>query len=107
MESSEDEVGQVVKMRKIACRLRVTGRVQGVGYRAALCAAAEELGLDGWVRNRSDGSVEAEVAGPSDAVEALIEWARQGPPAARVADVRVETVEPNSAQGGFTQHPTL
>jgi acylphosphatase len=107
MESSENEVGQVVKMRKIACRLRVTGRVQGVGYRAALCAAAEDLGLDGWVRNRSDGSVEAEVAGPSDAVEALIQWARRGPPAARVADVSVKTVEPNTAQGGFAQRPTL
>jgi acylphosphatase len=107
MESSEDEVGQVVKMSKIARRLQVTGRVQGVGYRAALCAVAEELGLDGWVRNRSDGSVEAEVCGPSDAVQALVDWARQGPPAARVAGVSVETIEPNTARGGFAQLPTL
>lgn len=67
--------------------LRIHGLVQGVGYRNALQAQATRLGLAGWVRNRSDGTVEALVAGPADAVEALIEWSRRGPPAARVSRV--------------------
>ena len=71
----------------IARRLRIHGLVQGVGYRNALQAQATRLGLAGWVRNRSDGTVEALVAGPADAVEALIEWSRRGPPAARVSRV--------------------
>lgn len=67
--------------------LRIHGLVQGVGYRNALQAEATRLGLAGWVRNRSDGTVEALVAGPANAVEALIEWSRRGPPAARVSRV--------------------
>lgn len=94
-------------MGKIARRLRITGTVQGVGYRAALCATAEARQLAGWVRNRSDGSVEAEVVGPPEAVAALIEWAHRGPPAARVAAVHVEPIETDvSTTGGFTQRPT-
>ena len=71
-------------------RLRITGKVQGVGFRYALQEAAERLGVKGWVRNRRDGSVEALVQGDNGAVEAMIAWARQGPPGARVADLRVE-----------------
>lgn len=67
--------------------LRIHGLVQGVGYRNALQAQATRLRLAGWVRNRSDGTVEALVAGPADVVETLIEWSRQGPPAARVSHV--------------------
>jgi len=108
MESSQPEVGHRVKIGKIARRLRITGTVQGVGFRAALCAAAEARGLDGWVRNRSDGSVEAEVAGSPAAVAALIDWARRGPPAARVAAVRVESIEAgDDSARGFEQRPTL
>lgn len=107
MESFDDAAGQVVKIGKIARRLRITGRVQGVGYRAALCATAERHGLDGWVRNRSDGSVEAELSGSAAAVEALIEWARRGPPAARVTGVSVEPIEAGGATAGFAQRPTL
>ena len=69
--------------------LVVTGRVQGVGYRDALCAQAERLGVAGWVRNRSDGSVEAVLQGAEADVEAVISWARRGPPAARVAEIKV------------------
>jgi len=108
MESSQPKVDHCVKIGKIARRLRITGTVQGVGYRAALCAAAEARRLDGWVRNRSDGSVEAEVAGPPEAVAALIDWAHRGPPAARVVAVQVEAIDADASQaGGFRQHPTL
>lgn len=70
--------------------LVVTGRVQGVWYRASMRREAEGLGLAGWVRNRADGSVEAEAIGPAEAIDRLIAWARVGPPAAAVEDVRVE-----------------
>ena len=73
----------------ISRHLIITGRVQGVGYRDALCDEAEARSVTGWVRNRRDGSVEAFVQGAPDAVEATIAWARRGPGAARVADVRV------------------
>jgi acylphosphatase len=67
-----------------AHRLRIEGRVQGVGYRAWMVREARRLGLSGWVRNRPDGSVEAVVAGPEPAVQALLTACRRGPAAARV-----------------------
>ncbi len=72
-----------------SARLRITGRVQGVGYRAWAIEAAARLGLRGWVRNRRDGSVEALVTGDEDAVAAMIEACRDGPFAARVTEVHV------------------
>ena len=69
--------------------LIVTGRVQGVGYRDALCDEAEKRNVSGWVRNRRDGSVEALVQGAPDAVDAIIAWARRGPSTAHVTDLRV------------------
>ena len=69
-------------------QVRVRGRVQGVGYRDALREEAEQLGVVGWVRNRADGSVEALLQGSGEAVDALLAWARHGPPAARVAEVQ-------------------
>jgi acylphosphatase len=91
---------------RIARRLRIHGRVQGVYYRGWTVDAAAMLGLDGWVRNRMDGTVEALVAGPQASVEALIEACRKGPPAARV-----DLVETEEAIGivasGFTQKPTV
>jgi len=74
----------------IARRVTINGRVQGVGFRYALADEARARKLSGWVRNRRDGSVEAVVAGPEADVEALIAWAHQGPPAARVTAVGVE-----------------
>ena len=76
-------------------QIRVSGRVQGVGYRVSLQEKALALGLTGWVRNRRDGTVEALVQGGSQPVEELIAWARRGPPAARVTEVVV--VEPDAA----------
>ena len=69
--------------------LTVRGRVQGVGFRASMGAEADRLGVVGWVRNRADGSVEALLQGPPDAVAAIVDWARNGPSGARVAAVEV------------------
>ena len=74
---------------RITRRLVIHGRVQGVGFRWSLCSLADELGLRGWVRNRSDGSVEALVHGSTASVEALTAWAMRGPVAARVERVDV------------------
>jgi acylphosphatase len=67
----------------------VTGRVQGVSYRASTADEASGLGLVGWVRNLPDGSVELEAEGAPDAVAALLAWCAKGPPAARVGNVAV------------------
>ena len=74
-------------------RLRITGRVQGVAFRASTITAARTLGLAGWVANRADGSVEAVAEGDAAEVAALIRWCQHGPPAARVDHVEV-TDEP-------------
>ena len=80
-------------------RFLVTGLVQGVFYRASAEAEARRLGLAGWVRNLPDGRVEAVAEGEDGALMALIAWARQGPPAARV-DALAVTWEP--ATGEFS-----
>jgi len=87
-------------------RLRVFGRVQGVGYRAWAAHHAASLTLSGWVRNRRDGSVEAVFCGAENAVREMIRRCHRGPALARVADVRqeVETVMPDP---GFHQLPSL
>lgn len=74
-------------------RLRITGRVQGVWYRAATQREAGRLGVAGWVRNLSDGGVEALIEGEPTAVRALIAWCRTGPPGARVIEI-AEISEP-------------
>ncbi|NEX61316.1 acylphosphatase [Noviherbaspirillum galbum] len=76
----------------MARHLVITGKVQGVGYRASFESEARRLGLWGWVRNRTDGSVEAMVDGEARALEAILAWARRGPASARVDDVVVEEV---------------
>ncbi len=88
-------------------QIRVSGLVQGVGYRAAMRDEARLLGLAGWVRNRADGSVEGLVQGPSDAVAAIIAWARRGPPAARVADVQIKESEHEPPHQRFELRPTV
>jgi acylphosphatase len=89
-----------------AIRLRVRGKVQGVWYRAWTIEQASARGLDGWVRNRLDGSVEALLVGEVERVEAMISLCHEGPPDAEVTAVEVE-----SAQGitprGFSQKPTV
>jgi acylphosphatase len=83
----------------------VTGRVQGVGYRAWTADEAEKRSLTGWVRNRRDGSVEALFAGDEEAVDDMLVACRDGPPAARVANVEASAAaEP--AGSGFRMLPT-
>ena len=79
----------------------VRGRVQGVWYRGSMQEEAERAGLAGWVRNRPDGTVEAEIEGEREDVEALIAWTRRGPPGARVSDVVVDWVAPTGARDDF------
>jgi acylphosphatase len=76
--------------------LLIHGRVQGVWFRESMRREAERLGVAGWVRNAPDGSVEAVIQGSDQAVDALIAWARSGPPQARV-----ERIELNEAHGQF------
>jgi acylphosphatase len=97
-------------MSVTVCRVMIRGRVQGVGYRAWTEWTALDLGLEGWVRNRRDGTVEALFAGPQEAVEAMLEACRQGPPGARVAAVdRQESLPEHMAlrrAGEFLMLPT-
>ncbi|WP_336344397.1 acylphosphatase [Halalkalicoccus ordinarius] len=77
----------------------VTGRVQGVYYRASTRDAARERGVDGWVRNLEDGRVEAVFEGPREAVESMVEWCHEGSPAAEVEDVEAEFGDPQDEDG--------
>lgn len=80
-------------------RVLVSGRVQGVFYRATCAERARQLGVGGWVRNLPDGRVEAVFEGPDDRVDAIVEWCRQGPPFARVEHMEVHAEEPRDEPG--------
>lgn len=92
-------------MRRIAVRLIIKGSVQGVGYRWWAVGEARRLGLDGWARNRADGSVEILAIGPAPAIAALARACAEGPPAARVASVRRTPAE-DDGSSGFGQRET-
>jgi acylphosphatase len=87
--------------------LFITGRVQGVAYRASMAREAQALGVAGWVRNRSDESVEAMVAGTAEQVAAIMNWARRGPPAAVVEHIAVESGTGEFTGFGFEQRASL
>ena len=91
-------------MRRV--RVVVRGRVQGVGYRHSMASAAREAGASGWVRNRRDGTVEAEIEGTTEQVEDVLAWAAQGPTAARVDGVSLTDVEA-TGDTGFEMRATL
>lgn len=75
------------------------GGVQGVGYRYTARLEAERLGVAGWVRNRPDGAVEAEVEGDEASVQAMLDWLAEGPPGAVVRTTEVSEVEPGGERG--------
>lgn len=91
---------------RVVVHVRVTGLVQGVWYRGWTVEEAGRHGIDGWVRNRRDGSVEAIFSGPKQAVDAMVAACHRGPTSARVERV---TVEPSTEapSPGFIQKPTL
>ncbi|HMA88987.1 MAG TPA: acylphosphatase [Burkholderiales bacterium] len=93
----------------VTFHVSIGGLVQGVGYRDGLRLEAERLGVTGWVRNRRDGTVEAVIRGHKEALEALLGWARVGPPTARVAGLTVRQA-PVALQRnyiGFERLPTI
>jgi acylphosphatase len=92
-------------MARIAVRLIIRGRVQGVGFRWWARDAARRLQLGGWVSNRADGSVELVAAGPAAAVEQLVEACRAGPPAAKVSSVE-RLAASDEGFDGFEARPT-
>jgi acylphosphatase len=85
-------------------RLEIRGLVQGVGYRWSMAEQARRLGICAWGRNRREGSVEATPAGPREAVNALIAWARGGPGSAAVE--AVDVFESHRVFETFEQRPT-
>lgn len=87
-------------------RLRVVGRVQGVGFRYFALSEAQRRGLDGWVRNLTDGTVEVLASGPNAAVEAFVTACMRGPSSARVDNVEMALADP-PARKGFVQLPTF
>lgn len=79
----------------------ISGRVQGVWYRASAKQQADELGLAGWVRNTVEGNVEAQFEGEESNVDAMIAWCWKGPPLAKVADVKVTRQQGEGKASGF------
>jgi acylphosphatase len=87
-------------------KVQVHGFVQGIGFRDFLIMSAQAQKLDGWVRNRSDGTVEALVSGPTKAVEIFVSHATKGPPGAKVSAVDLHNSEPPKDKG-FVRRPSL
>ncbi|HEY6830845.1 MAG TPA: acylphosphatase [Pseudolabrys sp.] len=99
-------------MDRTISQVVIRGRVQGVGYRAWVEQQARTHGLEGWVRNRRDGSVEALFSGPADIVAKMTELCRRGPSSARVETVMeeaagVDALNPRRAGEGFSVLPTI
>lgn len=90
----------------VALRLSISGRVQGVAFRASLRARAVAHGVSGWTRNRADGSVEAVLSGSPEAIDAVLRWVARGPDGARVDRVEREAYA-EAVEEGFQIRPTL
>jgi acylphosphatase len=88
----------------VAKHLKISGRVQGVGFRYSISEEAERLGVTGWVRNRRDGTVEAVLDGATESVSALLAWARRGPRGAQVTGVEVAEIAESFER--FEMRPT-
>lgn len=93
--------------RDLAIRVVIRGRVQGVGFRHWTAGFARDLGLEGWVRNRRDGSVEAVFRGPAEAVGRMVGACGKGPPSARVEAVEEHPAPDEAGEGGFEQRGTV
>ena len=91
----------------LQARLTIRGQVQGVGYRYWALKTGLRLGIAGWVRNRSDGSVEALIVGEDAAIGAMIDACRRGPAMAQVDAVDIEPVDLDVLPEGFRQLPTV
>jgi len=91
-------------MMPVALQVRVTGLVQGVFFRAWARDEAQALGVSGWIRNCSDGSVEALLEGEAEAIEELIDLLREGPPGAQVEDVEIEEADREGLSGFEVRH---
>jgi acylphosphatase len=87
-------------------RLRIEGFVQAVGFRYFTMEEARKLGLDGWVRNRSDGTVEVLVSGANASVETFVGVCMRGPPGSRVNNVEMHNAEPPTEKG-FHRRPSV
>lgn len=94
-------------MTETRARTLVSGRVQGVFFRAAVAETAEEAGLTGFVRNLRDGRVEAVFEGDKETVQRLIDWCHEGPPSARVDSVEVFWEAATGEFTGFSPRPTF
>jgi acylphosphatase len=92
-------------MNRISIHLIITGRVQGVGYRESMRMVAQALDITGWVRNLSDGSVEALVQGDNEAVEQIIGWCHNGPPGANVRYVDAKPIDSAQEYIAFSRIP--
>ncbi|HEC81547.1 MAG TPA: acylphosphatase [Thermoplasmatales archaeon] len=88
-------------MRKRA-HVTISGRVQGVWFRASTKDKAEQLGLHGWVKNTNDGKVEAVFEGEENAINEMIKWCHHGPPLAKVENVEVNWEEPKNKEESFS-----
>ena len=93
-------------MTRKKIRVIITGRVQGVFFRMETQQAARRIGVTGWARNRSDGSVEAVFEGAPEKVEEMLAWCRKGPPLARVDDVAVRDADDQESFTDFTIRST-
>jgi acylphosphatase len=91
----------------IARRVVIMGRVQGVGFRESMVDIAQADGLTGWVRNLRDGTVEALLQGPDDAVERVLQWCRKGPRTAHVTHVQEHSCEIDETLHGFARRSTV
>ncbi len=88
-------------MEQTRAHVLIKGRVQGVNFRASTQSEARQSGVAGWVRNLSDGRVEAIFEGPESAVQQLIRWCHQGPSLAHVENIDVTWEEPEGQVSGF------
>jgi acylphosphatase len=102
MESNENFDGSGI----ISLHLSISGRVQGVGYRDSLRMVAQALNVTGWVRNRSDGTVEAIVQGAEEDIERVVAWCHNGPPGANVKYVNATLAHNPQTFIAFSRLPT-